>query len=53
MESEQCFITRSKSCGAAFLIIIFTSYTCRLGHGDIEEEQRSMPLRVETFLMLK
>jgi hypothetical protein len=25
----------------------------KLGHGDIEEEQRSIPLRVETFLMLK
>ncbi|CAI8053290.1 Ultraviolet-B receptor UVR8 [Geodia barretti] len=24
----------------------------KLGHGDIEEEQRSIPLRVETFLML-
>lgn len=40
-----------RECSSHF--IPFMMFPHRLGHGDIEDEQRSMPLRVETFLMLK
>ena len=35
------------------LLYIYVICICRLGHGEIEDEHRSFPLRVETFLMLK
>ena len=48
MESKYCFIAN-----IVMYTILCDFYLFRLGHGDIEDEQKSIPLRVETFLMLK
>jgi hypothetical protein len=59
-EASQLTQGRVLACGLnhAALLVSGDLYTWgatkngKLGHGDIEEEQRSIPLRVETFLML-